>query len=78
MKKFYVELYDNDEDETTVWCVETNKTVKKFEKAYNDTRNAWYEEEDPDCLAEYLKDRLEEQGFTFYKVEYDIALKLYF
>jgi len=75
MNKFLVRLVDTDYDDKVYMVrVETNKTLKEFEDAYERIRSAWYEEESPDCLWNYLQEKLAEEGFDFYEEAEDLEL----
>jgi len=65
---YSIRLVNTDNGEITLCEVETTKTLKQFEKAYNQIRNKWLKNcVGLPCLMEYLHDELYIKGFSLYE-----------
>jgi len=73
-KSFIIQLIDSDDESVKLFQLETQRTLKQFEKAYKKFRNNWYKEETPDCLFDYLMERLDDMGFYLYEIKTDLSL----
>lgn len=74
LKEYLIKLVDTDNEEVTLWKVETDKSLEQFDEAYHIARSDWYNEESPVGLDEYIIEMLEEQGFYIVKVVEDLKL----
>lgn len=74
LQTYYAELYDSDDNTKFICIFETTKSLKEVEKEYNKAREDWYNEESPDCLSIYIRERLLSKGIEFRRLETNIKL----
>ena len=73
-KTYRVRLYDKTEDRADYYAEFQTKedlTLEQVEEAYNKVREAWYEDNEPYSLMEYLQDGLRAFGIYMTEIEFD-------
>lgn len=80
MKKTYrIRLNNADENGYSIICeLTTAKTLREFEEEYIKIRKQWFYEDSPDCLFDYLCEKLNEKGFELYEIEEPFDLEIVF